>query len=371
LRALGHEVAIAAPDFASLPGRRHFVAGDNTPLDGVIRFPAHPVLFFPEDGVTRYLSRDYFRLQRQIRDQHFDIVHTHTPFVLGILAMYWHRDRHVPLVHTFHTLLEDFIPHYFPFYYLPRRLSRGFIHWFCLNAFHWYCNHFDRVIAPSCQVAALLRGYYLQCPVEVLPTGIDVQRFQNGDGLRIRNEWQVASHEKLLLFSGRVCFEKNVGLLVQSMGHILRQEPATKLAIVGQGPAETSLRRTAQEMGIASQVLFTGYRPYAEMSDIYAAADLFLFSSQTETQGLVTTEAMASGTPVVAVHGPGTLDLLKDEIGGLLCTPEPEDLARNVIRLLRDPTLYTQKAAGARARAEDFSSLAMARRIVQIYESIL
>lgn len=371
LRALGHEVYIAAPDFASLPGRRGFVSGDNTPLAGVIRFPAHPVLFFPEDGMTRFLSRDYFLLQRQIRDLNFDIVHTHTPVALGILAMYWHRDRHVPLVHTFHTLLEDFIPHYFPFCYLPRRPSRRFIHWFCLNAFHWYCNHFDRVIAPSYQVADLLREYYLRCPVEVLPTGIDVQRFQNGDGSRIRNEWQVAPHEKLLLFSGRVCFEKNVELLVQSMVHILQHEPATKLAIVGQGPAETSLKKTAQEMGIASRVLFTGYRPYTEMADIYAAADLFLFSSQTETQGLVTIEAMASGTPVVAVRGPGTLDILRDETGGLLCAPEPQDLARNVVRLLRDPALYAQKVAGAHARAQDFSSLAMARRMIQVYESIL
>ena len=93
LRALGHEVYIAAPDYSSLPGRKGFVDGTQEPLEGVIRFPTHPVLFFPEDGFVRFLGADYQQLTAQIRDLNLDIVHTHTPLVLGILSMYWHRAR--------------------------------------------------------------------------------------------------------------------------------------------------------------------------------------------------------------------------------------------------------------------------------------
>lgn len=371
LRALGHEVYIAAPDYSSLPGRKGFVDGTQEPLEGVIRFPTHSVLFFPEDGFVRFLGSDYRQLTAQIRDLNLDIVHTHTPVVLGILSMYWHRRRRVGLVHTFHTLLEDFMPHYFPFCYLPRRPARSFIHWFSLNAFHWYCNNFDHIVAPSNQVAEVLCEYFVQCPVQVIPTGIELIRFMAGDGQRIRDEWQIGDGEKLLLFSGRVCFEKNVPLLLHAMPHILAREPLAKLAIVGRGPAESTLRRLAEDLGIADRVYFAGYRPYDEMGDIYAAADLFLFASQTETQGLVTLEAMASGTPVIAVRGPGTLDILRKESGGLLCSADEQELANQALRLLHDPELYASKTEEARTRALDFSSLEMARRMVAVYESIL
>jgi 1,2-diacylglycerol 3-alpha-glucosyltransferase len=371
LRSLGHQVYIAAPDYGNLPGRRRFVDGDRAPFEGVFRFPAHPVLFFPEDAGVRFVSRAYHQQVRRIAALDVDVVHTHTPMALGILAMYWHRGRRVPLVHTFHTLFEDFMPHYFPFCYLPRRLRRYPIRWFSLNALHWYCNHFDRVIVPSRQVADLMGGYYLRSPVEVVPTGIEIERFQGGDGARIRREWGIGAQERLLLFSGRVCFEKNVALLMHAMPHILRADARARLAIVGQGPAEGALRRLAAELGIEQRVHLTGYRPYAEMADIYAAADLFLLASQTETQGLVTVEAMASGTPVVAVRGPGTLDVLADEQGGLLCAPQAEDIAAKALDLLNDPAAYARKAAQARRRAEAFSARAMARRMVEVYESVL
>jgi glycosyltransferase involved in cell wall biosynthesis len=204
-----------------------------------------------------------------------------------------------------------------------------------------------------------------------VPTGIEIEQFQNGDGQRIRDEWQVGPDEKLLLFTGRVCFEKNVELLVRAMPHILEREPRTRLALVGQGPAENTMRRLAGELGVGERVHLTGYRPYSEMADVYAAGDLFLFASQTETQGLVTVEAMASGTPVVAVRGPGTLDILKDETGGLLCENDEVDFADKVVRLLQDPALFAAKAAQARERAGDFSSLTMARRMLSVYESLL
>jgi glycosyltransferase involved in cell wall biosynthesis len=371
LRTLGHEVYIAAPDYQSLPTRRRFIDGDRSSPENVIRFPSHAVLFFPEDTMVRFMSPEYIRQQNRVRGLQFDIIHTHTPLVLGILAMYWHPLNRVPLIHTYHTLFEDFMPHYFPLVYLPPRVARPFAHWLSMNVFHWYCNNFDRVIAPSHQVADILCNYYLRCPVSVVPTGIEIERFQNGDGQRIRDEWQIAPQEKLLLFTGRVCHEKNVELLVRALVHILKGEPLARLAIVGQGPAETALKRLAAKLGIASRVHFAGYRPYNEMANIYAAGDLFLFASQTETQGLVTVEAMASGIPVVAVRGPGTLDVLKEETGGLLCEPNEVDLAEQVIRLLRDPTLYAQKAEEARQRSDDFSSLAMARRMLRVYESVL
>lgn len=371
LRTLGHEVYIAAPDYEHLPGRKSFVDGDRTSPEEVIRFPAQTVLFYPEDPMVRFLGAEYRRQRDRVLALNVDVMHIHTPIFLGLLALYWRSRRRVPTVHTFHTLFEDFLPHYFPLCYLPSRLAKILAHWFSLNTFHWFCNHFDRVIAPSRQADELLRSYHLRCPIDIVPTGIEIERFQSGDGQRLRDEWHVGPEERVLLFSGRVCFEKSVDLLVRAMPHILAREPRARLVIVGQGPAEGALKTMASELGVASSVRLTGYRPYAEMGDIYAAADLFLFASQTETQGLVTVEAMASGTPVVAVRGPGTVDVMRDEVGGLLCDPDERDMAVQAVRLLHDPALYAQKAEQARERAQDYSSLAMARRMVQVYEAVL
>jgi glycosyltransferase involved in cell wall biosynthesis len=273
-------------------------------------------------------------------------------------------------VHTFHTLLEEFIPCYYPFCYLPDTLSRRLSHWFSTNAFHWYCNQFDYIIAPSEQVADLLRGYYLTPPVDVVPTGIELDKFEGGHGTRIRHEWGIAEDEKLLLFAGRVGFEKGIDLILEAMPHIRDRVPEAKLVIVGEGPAQDALKKMAAKLAITPWVHFAGYRPHTEMADVYTAADLFLFASQTESQGLVTIEAMASGTPVVAVRGPGTLDQLKNETGGLLSPVDKSAFAERVIRLLQDGELYARKVSEARQRAQDFSSLAMARRMLAIYKSL-
>jgi glycosyltransferase involved in cell wall biosynthesis len=371
LRSLGHEVTIVAPEYDHLPTRRGLISGDSTPLEGVIRFPSHPLLFFPEDCTARYVGRRYRRQLDQVRAMGFDVVHTHTPLALGILATYWQHEQPVALVHTFHTLFQDFMPHYFPFRHMPPRAARALARWLSVNAFHWYCNRCDCIFAPSQQAAQVLHSYYVRPPVEVVPTGIEIERFRGGEGAALRAAWGIGAEEKLLLFGGRVCFEKNVALLVRTVAHVVRRAPSVKLAIVGQGPAEGALQTLTDQLGLAAHVVFAGYQPYAEMANVYAAADLFVFASQTETQGLVTVEAMASGTPVVAVRGPGTLDLLEGEVGGLLCNADEEDMADKILRLLGDPAIYATKAAQARARAEQFSCLATARRVSDIYQSLL
>jgi glycosyltransferase involved in cell wall biosynthesis len=370
LCALGQEVTIVAPDYEHLPSRRQFEAAKTGCTADVIRFPAHSLLFFPEDCSTTLISRRYRHQANLVRQMDFDVVHTHTPLMLGILSMYWQRGKRVPMVHTFHTLFEDFIPYYFPFCYLPAWLSRRFGHWFSLNVFHWYCNRFNQIIAPSTQVADLLEGYYLRPPVAVIPTGIDVERFRTGNGARLREGWGIGPGEKLLLFVGRVGLEKGIDLILRAMPAVLDSELAAHLVIVGRGPAEDTLRRIARELGIASRVHLVGYQPPAQMADVYAAADLFLFASRTESQGLVTVEALASGTPVIAVRGPGTLDIMDNEQGGLLSPPDPGAFARRIVRLLQDPALYAAKCAQARRRAQAFSSLAMGRRMLALYESL-
>ncbi len=369
LREIGHEVYIAAPDYSRLPTRRAFIAGERVSADNVIRFPAHPLLFFPEDCSINITSRDFWRKSVRLRQMEFDVIHTHTPLKLGIVSMYWRRGRRATLIHTFHTLFEEFIPVYFPFCYLPRPLTRRFARWFSLNALHWYCNHFDAVIAPSRQVADLLHTYQIRPPVHVIPTGIGNGRFVRGERSRRRKEGGIAPGERVLLFAGRVGHEKGIDLILEAIPPIRKRVPSARLVIVGQGPAEGPLKRMARRLGIAPWVHFVGYKPHAEMPDVYAAADLFLFASRTETQGLVTVEAMAAGKPVVAVIGPGTLDVLQGEQGGLLCPPDASAFARCVIKLLTDDALYAHKAAEAQRRAEAFSALSMARRVLALYES--
>lgn len=352
LTALGHEVTLVAPAY-----------GQSTPLvEGDVRVAARAVPMDPED---RAMSWRALNSALDALPATFDAVHIHTPFLAHYAALRFARKHGIPVIATYHTLFEEYLHHYVPL--LPRALGRGAARRFSRSQ----CNQLDLVIAPSQAMRSALLEYGVSKPIEVLPTGLPASRFRRGNGAEFRQRHGLPADQPLLLFVGRAAHEKNIGFLIRMMRELLRRQGRALLLIAGEGPAVEELRRLASEQGVAAQVRFLGYFDRnTELLDCYRAADVFVFASITETQGLVLLEAMAQGVPVVAVPRMGTIDILSPNQG---CRQAPLDaagFAETVHSLLTDEAERVRLGAEAQNYAQTWSSATQARRLAGIYAGL-
>jgi glycosyltransferase involved in cell wall biosynthesis len=217
-----------------------------------------------------------------------------------------------------------------------------------------------------------LVAYGVTAPMHVIPTGLHQEAFGGGDGTAFRTRHGIAPGRPMLLFVGRVAFEKNIGFLVRMLVRVRRAVPDVLLVVCGAGPAERSLKRLAHEQGVTENTLFVGYLDRAtELADCYRAADLFVFASRTETQGLVLLEAMACGTPVVALAVMGTRDVLREGEGARVAPDDHAGFAAVVVRVLGDAAERTALSRRAAAYAATWSASATAARLGQLYADLL
>ncbi len=353
-RQLGHHVLILAPEF---PGYRD-------QEEDVWRFPSHYLFFDPEDRLANTWLPRSRRLLRDLPDRRLDLLHTQTPFSLGLAALSWGRNLKIPLVHTYHTLFEAYFHLYFKI--VPeswaRKIASGFSRWFC--------NRHDMIVVPSTPIRETLNGYGVKRPIVVNPTGIDLSPFQNLDGERMRKQLGFAPGDVLLLAMGRVAREKNLPFLFDVLERLAGRQPKARLVISGQGPALAEVKAECRRRGLDAKVIFLGYMDRRDWADLYAGADVHVLASLTETQGLVLTEAMAAGTPCVAVAAMGVKDVLAGG-GGIAVDLDVEAFADAVDRLLRDRDLYAAKRAEAAVQARNWSIESKARQMLTHYEQLL
>jgi glycosyltransferase involved in cell wall biosynthesis len=201
----------------------------------------------------------------------------------------------------------------------------------------------------------------------VIPTGLDLETYRNVDGASIRQKlgWK---NDTVLITVGRLAKEKNWETLLSAAKSVIAQQPGVRFVIIGDGPYREKLEKTAASAGIARQVQFTGKIPFDQVPSYLKAADLFCFASVTETQGLVTMEALAADLPVIAVNATGTRDVLEDGVQGLLTENRPEALANGVLRVVNDEALYNGFRQAARLKAEEFDIKKLASKLVSVYE---
>lgn len=352
---LGHEVHIYAPAFPN--------SIDESDHIKVHRFPSLYLFFDPEDRLGLPF-RDR-KLVQHFLDQKFDIVHTQTPFTIGGPAVKWARQSGAKVVHTYHTLFAAYTEHYL--WFLPKALGV----WYAKNASRRYCNSCDLLITPSTEMRDVLLSYDVAKPIEVIPTGIRLERFKGRDEKRFREIKGYKPEDKVLLFMGRVAEEKNIDFLLKVVKRLKPVIPTLQFLIAGEGAAKKRLERMTEEMGLADCVHFAGYLSKEDWRDCYAGSDLFIFASVTETQGLVVTEAMAAGTPVVAVGEMGIKDVMASGKGGLMTRLDEDEFTDAVKRMLTDKDLYAQKRSETLAEADKWSSTSMAKRMIGAYEKIL
>jgi glycosyltransferase involved in cell wall biosynthesis len=354
LRDLGHTVKILAPQY-SRP------SADET---DIIRFPSTFLFFSPEDRLANMKHPASLKLVKDLEDFQPDILHTHTPFSLGQYFMRWGRERRIPMVHTYHTHFEAYVKHYFP--WIPHAWGRAF----AVKFSRTFCNPHQTIIAPSRSIYELLQGYGITCPVTIIPTGIDLTPFATLDRERMRNQLGFASDDILLLTMGRVAREKNIPFLFKVIKFLETKLPQARLVVAGTGPALNSLRKLSKKMRLEKKVLFLGLLNKKDWADLYAAANLKLLASVTETQGMVLTESMAAGVPCVAVGAMGVIDVMAQG-GGLTTTLDVPAFAKAILTLLQDKKIYSQAVQEGLAQAQKWSAPVKAKELEAVYQGLL
>lgn len=326
LRSLGHEVYCFAPR----------VPGYEERDEPVFRMPSLPL---PVSAPYRLTLPLVSRRNRHAIINRLDILHAHSPFVTGWMAVRYARRLRVPLVYTYHTQLEEYA-HYVPFEeHATRRaassLTRGF------------ANLADAVIVPTASMRDHLVDLGVTVRVEVIPSGIDLTQFSSGTRSgQLRSSLGVRSGERMLLFVSRLAREKNVDLLIEALRACT--VPA-HLVIAGEGPERGALEARAIEYGLRDRVKFLGAVERRSLPDLYASADAFVFPSVTETQGLVLVEALAAGALVIAADAPPVREVLDG--AGRLVAPTAAAFAQAFADVPASPDpSETAKACAAAAR---------------------
>jgi glycosyltransferase involved in cell wall biosynthesis len=203
----------------------------------------------------------------------------------------------------------------------------------------------------------------------VVPTGVDLGRFRPGEAAAARRQLGLPAGDPVVLYVGRLDREKSVGRVLAAFEHVTGTVRDARLVLVGHGTEAERLRRRAAASPAADRIHFLGVRAHAETVTCYQAADVFLFGSETETQGLVLAEAAACGVPAVSVSASGCDEVVRDGESGVLVKADPESLGEAAIGLLLDPQRRRAMAARAREVAErDFDVSVQIDRTLELYE---
>lgn len=352
LRADGHRVVVVAPTFQKMPENEQ----------DVIRVPALQHFRGSDFSVPMPVGR---RLRATLSALAPDIIHSHHPFLLGDTALRVAAVRQVPLLFTYHTRYEHY-GHYAP-QDSPRMRNLA------LELALGYCQLCDAIIAPSESLAAFLREHGLNGLIEVIPTGVKLEQFTGHDGRLTRERLAIPEDAFVLGHVGRLAPEKNLTFLADVMTRFLITHPDVHCLIVGDGKLKVSIQRVFDELGLRSRVHMLGVLDAGVLADAYSAMDVFAFSSQSETQGLVLIEAMAAGVPVVALDAPGAREVVRTNVNGRLVAPEEPEaflealhwistMSREELQKLRD---------AARLTARKFSLPASVQRVHALYQLLI
>ncbi|MCB0211305.1 MAG: glycosyltransferase [Anaerolineae bacterium] len=350
LTGLGHNVFIFAQSTSDYKDKEPFI----------FRYPAIDLPLTHKFPLTIPVSSFVDKLIPSLK---LDVIHSHHPFLLGRAAASNAESYGVPLVFTFHTRYREY-SHYVA-------LNQDFVK----DAIDYWLGHYmercHHIVVPSESIKKMVAEVYgVTSQVTVVPTGIDLRPFKAANPAVIRQKrgW---GEDKVLISIGRLAEEKNWKTLVEAAGHVFKKHQNARLVIIGEGDQREELETLAEEMGIAQQVEFTGKVPFDEIPLYLKAADLFCFASTTETQGLVTMEALAAELPVVAVEASGTQDVVEQGKQGLLVDNDSQALAKAIDQILSDEARLHQFQEATLARAEYFDMTRQAEKMVEVYHQAI
>lgn len=354
-RYMGHHVKIVAPEF------------DNAPLDepDVIRVPS--IRHFNHTDFSVVLPIPHI-LNAAVEDFEPDVIHSHHPFLLGGTALRIAHTHSLPLIFTHHTRYEDYT-HNMPgdSQWMKRFVEKLATH---------YANLCDQIFVPSESIQSLIVDRGVTTPVNVVPTGVELDRYSNGSRQQSRTAMGIPENTFVVGHLGRLSQEKNIPFLISAIIRFLQRTVHlrdTRCLIVGSGPLETIVKARFEEAGLSERLHMVGVLASDDaISEAYHAMDVFAFASRSETQGMVITEAMAAGLPVVALDAPGVREVVDSNRNGTLLKEENLDKFYKALYEMAnmDALEYDRLSRGARYTAERFSIETSANVALELYSRL-
>ena len=332
----------------------------------VYRVHSLPCVLISDRRVGMFYQR---KIAAAMKKLDLDVIHTNTEFSLGIFGRIMAKELKIPIVHTYHTIYEDYT-HYVTKGIILDNKAKKAVRIFSKVC----CNTVDEVIVPTEKVEELLRQYHVKRDIKVIPSGINLDKFDHLNYSEeeietIRLEHGIQKENKVILYLGRVSQEKNIEELIRYMPAYLERHDDAKFVIIGDGPDCSRLKNLAKEMGCEGSILFLGEKPYDDIGKYYQMGDVFVSASKSETQGLTFIEAMASSLPVVAKEDRCLEGILEEGENGFFFQNEEE------FHDALDEILYSGNEFDYKINAKDtayrFSTHNFAQAILEVYEDVV
>ena len=313
-------------------------------------------------------------LIQELIDWKPDVIHSQCEFFSFQFARRIAKKTGAPLVHTYHTLYEQYVPYLIPTKTLRKRLGKKLSKRMVATLSRKRLKHVDTVIAPTRKVEHSLRQYGLPNEIRVIPTGISIDKYQYRmpaeERARRRQELGIPEDHQVLLNLGRLGTEKNLGELMTLFSVLLTQNPKLTFLIVGDGPAKADLEQQARDLGVADHVIFTGMVEPSEVQNYYQLGDVFVSASTSETQGLTYIEAAANGLPLVCREDPCLDDVIEEGVNGYEYTAS-EEFIQEISSVLQDPHWRDSAGHSSEEIAATFDKSCFAEKVEDIYEQAL
>lgn len=353
LEKKGHDVRILAlSEEPDINHKDHIYSVSSMNLDNV--YPGARVAL----SVNRLIYQNIIEWQP-------DIIHSHCEFSTFKMAKDIAEHLNIPIVHTYHTIYEDYTHYFSP----NKKIGEKIVSYFSRRIL----NQTKLVIAPTEKVKQLLNKYQVDTPIDVIPTGIDTDQFKQEVNkeklLQLKQKLGILEQDRVLLFIGRIAKEKNIGELVRYLSKI--KAPHIKLLICGDGPFREELEGYINELHLSEQVIFTGMICPQEVATYYQLGDIFINASTSETQGLTYIEALLSGLPVLCRKDASIDHVIYNGVNGLVFT-NYEEFKKELNMLLEHPE--KRKALGQAASkiaTQVYSAETFANNIEAQYVNVL
>jgi glycosyltransferase involved in cell wall biosynthesis len=353
-RRRGHSVVIIAPTF------KNSIKNEQN----IIRIPAIQNFNGSDFSVALPIPG---KISSVVKEFEPDVIHSHHPFLIGSSALRVAHTYDIPLVFTHHTKYEEYT-HYVPG---DSKLLQQFVINLSIN----YANLCDLVFTPSESIRELIIKRGVSTSITTLPTGVDTRIYAHANGRKFRQTLGIPENAFVIGHLGRLAKEKNLEFLSEAIIKFMLKSPQSMnycFLLVGTGPMKTSIIEKFSSNGLSNRVFTVGLLDKNEVVNAYSAMDLFAFSSKSETQGMVITEAMAAGTPVVAIDAPGVREVVKNNVNGKLLKNADSDLFCAAIEMMtnlssENKLSYIQEAKNT---ADEFSLVHSADKALGCFEEL-
>lgn len=358
LEKLGHEVYVVTVNDESFSYKEE---------DGVLKIPSFPI------GLMNFRQSGIYPLKalKIIKKWKLDIIHSHTEFSIGTFARLISKQLNIPLVHTYHTMYEEYI------YYITKgyfnSASKKLVEYLTL----FLCDKtIDELIVPTEKTKELFKDKYkVKRDVYVIPSGIDTTRFykeniDKNEIINLKKDLGLKNTDFIVLYVGRIAKEKSIDFLINNFNSVLKRIPKAKMIIVGDGPDIKDLIDLTRKKGLENKIIFTGKAPWTDVPKYYSLCDVFVTASKTETQGLTVMEAMGASKPVVAIRDESFELMITDKKDGLFFDDE-KSYVDMIYEVYKNKKLRDEISFNARLTADKYSPYNYAKNVLKVYKKVV